>query len=93
MVSFTDLSMKTIPLAVRIPSIYGIFTYICLFLMVRYGKCRYIYTIHGSYGVKQKNLPRLVPVQVLNIPLKNQSFGYMTDPWDERYVYLLYMNG
>ena len=33
-----------------IPSMYGIFTYIWLFLMVTYGKCIGKYTIHGCYG-------------------------------------------
>ena len=33
-----------------IPSMCDIFTYIWLFLMVKYGKCRYIYQSHGCYG-------------------------------------------
>ena len=34
-------------LAIPIPYMYGIFTYIWLLLMVKYGKC----TIHGWYGI------------------------------------------
>ena len=30
---------------------YGIFTYIWLFLMIEYGKCIGKYTIHGCYGL------------------------------------------
>ena len=35
---------------------YGIFTYIWLFLMVEYGKRRYMYQSHGCYGTGDRRI-------------------------------------
>ena len=35
---------------IPIGSMYGIFTYICLFLMAKYGECRYIYPTWILWG-------------------------------------------